>query len=152
MPIRPPVVPDCSPRVSILDPLPHVANHVIQTELVRREGANWSGLRNIPPAAAAGTIGIVAADGVSPRIGRFRPSARRVLVFRFSKQAVGFAGDLGEPCHVALRVVPAHVDRRLAIVSPSRGRRPASNHYEPRRRPTQRKSPRTWRPRTALQS
>ena len=104
---------------AIFDPLPDITNHVIETEMVRREGADRSGLRGVPPAAATGAIGIVAADVVSPGIGRLRPSARCVLVFCFGEQAIGFAGDLGEPCHVVLRILPTHVDDRLTIPSPA---------------------------------
>jgi hypothetical protein len=61
---------------AILDPLPDIANHVIQTELVRREGADRSGLCGVALAAAAGAIGIIGASLVSPGIGRLRPSGR----------------------------------------------------------------------------
>jgi hypothetical protein len=47
---------------AVLDPLPDVASHIIETELVRREGADRSGLRGVPFAAAASAIGIVGAD------------------------------------------------------------------------------------------
>ena len=104
---------------AILDPLPDIANHVMETELVWPERADRSRLRGVPLAAAAGAIGIIGASLVSPGIDRLRPSARGVLVFRFTEQPVGFAGDLGEPCHVALCIVPIDVDHRLAIPSPA---------------------------------
>jgi hypothetical protein len=60
---------------------------------------------------------MIGTDVVSP--GRPRAGARRALVLRLGEQPVGFARDLGEPSHVALRVVSTHVDDRLVIASPA---------------------------------
>src|SRR5271169_1213654 len=87
--------------------------------MVRRKRADRSGLPDVPPAATTGTVGMVVADLVPPGIGRLRPSARCVLVFCFGEQAIGSAGDLAEPCHVVLRILPTHVDDRLTIPSPA---------------------------------
>jgi hypothetical protein len=51
---------------AVLYPFPDIADHVMETESVRREGANRSGLCAVPLAAAASAIGIIAADRVSP--------------------------------------------------------------------------------------
>jgi hypothetical protein len=41
---------------TVLDPLPNIADHVVEIKLVRREGADRSGLCDVPGAAAAGAI------------------------------------------------------------------------------------------------
>ena len=52
-------------------------------------------------------VGISLADFVTPGISRLRSRARRVFVFRLGEQPVGLAGHPGQPCHVALGVIPS---------------------------------------------
>jgi hypothetical protein len=59
---------------AILDSLPDVADDVIETELVRCEGANRRRLSIVPLADAADAVGVVLADVVAPRISRRRSS------------------------------------------------------------------------------
>jgi len=79
---------------TVFDPLPHVADHIIETETVRGERADRSSLVAVPAAAAAVAIGIVAANIVAPRLGRLAASSSGVLVFRLRKQPIGPTGDL----------------------------------------------------------
>src|SRR6516162_8572831 len=78
---------------TILDPLPDVALHIVEAELVGCKRANWSGSPAVPPAAAAVAVGIYA-ELVAPGIGRRCTGASRILPFGFGEQAVGPAGHL----------------------------------------------------------
>src|SRR6185437_15500274 len=52
--------------VAILRPLPDIAHHVVETELVRRKGADRRGLPGVPLAATGVAVGVVRADGIAP--------------------------------------------------------------------------------------
>src|SRR5205823_3183375 len=64
--------------VAILRPLADIAHHVVETESVRRKGADRRGLPGVPLAATGVAVGIVRADVIAPRIGRLCPGARRI--------------------------------------------------------------------------
>ena len=122
----------------------------------RRDQTYWrrmsrpARLAVIPLAAAAVAIGIVLADVVTPRIGRLRPGTRRIFVFGLGQQPIGLASHLGEPCHIALGVLPGHVDHRLPSASPARiADYFRCNLRSGRRRPIRRMSARTWIPQRA---
>src|SRR5215471_5187348 len=51
---------------TILDPLPDVAVHIVEAELVGRKRANRSASSAVPLAAAAVAVGIVFADLIAP--------------------------------------------------------------------------------------
>src|SRR5262245_43228099 len=80
---------------TILDPLPDIAVHIVEAELVGRKRANWSGSPAVPLAATAVAVGIVSADLIAPKIGRCCACASRILPFGFGEQAVRPAGHLG---------------------------------------------------------
>jgi hypothetical protein len=91
---------------AVLYPLPDVANHVIETEFVWREGADRSGLCEVPPASAASAIGMIVTDVVSPGIGRPRVSARRILVSRACVR-LGGAGSGSTRAVASIASLPA---------------------------------------------
>src|SRR5215467_14096353 len=103
---------------TILEPLPDVAVHVIQSEPIRGEGTDWGGVLVVPSAAAGSAVGVVIADLVTPRIGRLRPRARRVFELGLRKQPVGLAGHPRQPCGVMPGIIPRDVYDRLPAVPP----------------------------------
>src|SRR5580658_5339318 len=104
---------------AIFSPLKDIADHIIETQPVRSERADRRSLAFVPLAAAAIAVGVVLADVVAPGIRRRRSSARCVFVFRFGQQPIGLAGDLRDPSHVLLRVVPTDFDHRLLSAAPT---------------------------------
>src|ERR1700730_6836607 len=98
---------------TILDPLPDVAVHIVETELVGRKRADRCRLPAVPLAAAAVAVGIIFADFVAPGIGCRCARARRVLPFGFGEQAVGPARHFGEPGHILLDLIPVYIDHGL---------------------------------------
>ena len=101
---------DVSIVPAVLDPLPHVAVHVVQAERVRRERAHRRCLPAVPPAPAATTVCSVFADLVSRVVLRRRPRTRRLLPLRLARQPVALAGLRRQPGDVVLHHVPRHVD------------------------------------------
>src|SRR6185437_16190963 len=83
---------------AILGPLPHVSEHVVETETVACEASNR---RGEPPAVAPadrGTaalvrsvIGVVAVDRVAPWPGRGGAGTRGIFPFGFARQAIDVA-------------------------------------------------------------
>ena len=74
---------------------------------------------SVPLAAAAVTVGVALADLVAPGIRRLRSGARCIFPFSLGEQPIGLAGHSGEPCHIALGVVPSDVDHRLPTAPPA---------------------------------
>src|SRR4051812_3665302 len=95
-------------------PLRHVANQIVQTKLVRGISANRRRPVRLRPACL--TVSHPRDDLTTPPVGRRRARAGGVFPFRFSRQAVGLRSLLGEPAHVVLRIVVAHVAHRLRIL------------------------------------
>src|SRR6516165_6127948 len=105
--------------LAILDPLPDIAMHVMETECIGGERADGSRPLIVPLAAAPVAIGVPFADLVAPRIGRLRSSTRRIFPFCLGEQPISLAGHPGEPGHIRLGVVPAHPNDRLSASSPA---------------------------------
>lgn len=104
---------------AVFHPLPDIAKHVIEPERIGRERADGRGLSSAPLAAAAVTIGVVFAYLITPIIGGRCASASRILPFGLGEQPVFPAGHFGEPGYIGLCVVPAHVDDRPSVPSPT---------------------------------
>src|SRR5262249_37455492 len=79
---------------TILDPLPYITDHIVESEVIGRKRANRGRLFAIPSAAAAVAIGIVLADAVTPGINCLRPGPRCIFVFSFGQQSIAFSGHL----------------------------------------------------------
>src|SRR5580704_11266016 len=77
---------------AILDPLEHVARHVVQAEGISGERAHRRGLAAVPGAAAVFAIGVVLAEFVAPRIERLRSGPRGIFVFGLAEQPIRLAG------------------------------------------------------------
>src|SRR5215471_7764995 len=71
---------------TILDPLPDVALHIVEAELVGGKRTNRSGSLAVPLAAAAVAIGIIFPKLVAPGIDRCCSGASRILPFGFGEQ------------------------------------------------------------------
>jgi hypothetical protein len=63
---------------------------------------------------AVGHRRAVEVDVVAPGICRLCSGTRRIFVFGLGKQAICFARDLRQPCHVLPRVVPIDVEEGTA--------------------------------------
>ena len=70
--------------ITVFDPFPNVAMHVVQAERIGSKRADWCGLNVLPLAAATAAICISLSDLVAPGIGGVRTSACRVLPFGLS--------------------------------------------------------------------
>src|SRR5580700_8152594 len=71
---------------AILDPLEHVARHVVKAEAIGRERAHRRGLAAVPGAAAVFAIGVILAEFVAPGIERLRSRPRGIFVFCFTEE------------------------------------------------------------------
>ena len=66
-------------------PLPDVAQHVIESEAVRRKNFHRGRLLVVPAAAAAIAVGVAAADPITPVTGCPSPGPCRVLPLRLRR-------------------------------------------------------------------
>src|SRR5262252_1837013 len=89
---------------AVVDPLPHVAEHVIQAKRIRRETPARRGLQVVPDASASVAVGAIPVDAVAPIAHADGSGARRVLPLRFRREAEPSCCGRIEPAHVLLRV------------------------------------------------
>src|SRR6185295_4101939 len=119
---------------AVFHPLPHVAVHVVQAEVIGREGSHRSSV-GIPviaghdrPSTRTGNALLealirpvaVPAQGiliVTEMIARCRSGARRVFPFGLAEQPVLLTGLPRQPLDIGLRIVPVETGHgvRLAL-------------------------------------
>ena len=114
---------------AVLRPLPHVPQHVEQTE---RVGIIRTRRRRMHCAVVTGCHRPTGVDPLRRRVRSVRMSAlrrrpippvptrrrtpaRRVLPFRFARKPIPFPRLLAQPPHVRLRIRPAHAHHRMAV-------------------------------------
>ena len=123
---------------AILDPLPHIAVHVIKAKGVGRKTTNRTCLIVIPLASTAITIGPVAADIIAPAIAGCGARACRIFPFCFTEQTIGLTRFATEPRDIALGMAPNSHASQDACPGPSPRRQVDSRCSRPPRhtRPT----------------
>src|SRR5262249_34369888 len=105
--------------ITVLDPLPHIAHHIVKAERIGLERTDRRRLAIVPVATAVKAICISLADLVAPKIGRRRSCTCRIFPFGFGEQSVGLTRHHGEPGRIRLGVIPAHIDDWLLAPSPA---------------------------------
>ena len=108
-------------------PFPHIAGRVVQSEIVRRIGADR---RRAAALERAGAVGARGVPLVVPPIARRRTGAVGIFKFRLARQPVRLDPEAPvERRRVGVRVTPVYVDDRAAFPAPapfaSAGRAPS---------------------------
>src|SRR5262249_27971648 len=93
--------------VAVLDPLPHIAVHLIETPWVRLERVDRHRSR------AAIKVGLAGRDRRTPPERRRCAGARSIFPLRFAQQPISLAGLAREPRHIGLGVIPIDAHRRM---------------------------------------
>ena len=103
--------------VAILDPFPDIAVHVVEAERIGRERADRGGLPASHWLPQPLQLALPLPISSPQEYAVVRAGARRVFPFGLGQQPVGLAGHAGQPGHILLGVVPAHVDHRPRAAS-----------------------------------
>ena len=120
--------------VAVLNPLAHIAVHVVQAKRVGRIAANGQGAPSASvapyisycsienealPEKVSRTAALDIVDTVPPTIWGAGAGARRVFPFRLRGQAIGVAGLHAQPRRIHLGLVPTDVDHRPHTPTPA---------------------------------
>ena len=111
---------------TVLDPLPHIAVHVVETEGIGFERADGRFLSAVPRPAAALAIGVAGTDFLAPRVGVVAAGARGIFPLGFGEQPIRFACLAGShfanataSCHVKSRRGPPATDVAARLLGAS---------------------------------
>src|SRR3984893_16865874 len=93
--------------IAILDPLPHIAMHVVEDPCIGRVRADFLG-----PAftlLSVRKVGLIVGDGIPEGIFSGCAGARRIFPLGFAQKPIGFAGLFREPRRIAPGFVPGYI-------------------------------------------
>ena len=105
--------------IAVLNPLPHIAVHVMEAETIRRESVRLQ-------TSAWGLAHCRSRDSLRFPCRYRRPSytlhcagPRRILPFGLRGQPVWLASHLGEPRHILLGIIPVDINHGPSNASPT---------------------------------